>query len=437
MAVPHLRHHHYPAYLLDELNLTSLLNFTSLFNTSNDSTLEAPKNNEYATLYIYITSILIILCVISIAVNIVILTSALWIRGRVSSTLHISLSLAGADTFTLFMLALHLLMNSLMPVGLKVNYFRSNVCFLLFIESLRLGGIMTTMLHLLALAGHHYIGILLPLHHLTYLTPRTIHYAALFLWLLPSAFFLIYFSTLDNDGFNPPNCTIRFMTKKKFRSDFSMMFFTCLLLLIFIYVHIITLVRRHQESREKYRSNSQNGGRSKVNEKALLTTLLILGSIIVGWLPAVIFFYLSCDDGCMYKVEWKDKRAQIIVSAVIQALIICKNASNTYIYAFRMREIKTAISKMRAQLLPCCGGPPPRTWNSEHAYSQTSTRRTHRSVVYRLHSFPEPTRNGSQRNGSDRSNMRLHSFKRPPDGYQDQTFHCDDQANKKLVNTSL
>lgn len=221
IRVPHLRHnHHMSSYIWEDPNMTYLLINTN-YSTTPYITTDSPLNitiSPYNTpnphsqvMYLYIPSILIFLCAISIAINFVILTSVYWIRGRISPTLHISLSLAGADTFTLVMFAFGLVINSLLPRGLDVHYFDTKRCFALFIESLRLGGIMTTMLHLLALAGNHYLGILSPLHYPSYMTRRNIHYCALLLWLIPSTFLIIYFSTLKDEGFSAEGCPWRYV----------------------------------------------------------------------------------------------------------------------------------------------------------------------------------------------------------------------------------
>ena len=71
--------------------------------------------------YLYGTLPLIFFCVVSVAINIKILMSVHWIRRPLSPTLHISLSLAGADAFSSTALAIGLVMNSFIPLGLGVE----------------------------------------------------------------------------------------------------------------------------------------------------------------------------------------------------------------------------------------------------------------------------------------------------------------------------
>lgn len=76
------------------------------------------QNDETYKLYLYGTPPLILFCIISIAINVKILVSVYWIRRPLSPTLHISLSLAGADAFSSIALGVGLVMNSFLPVGL-------------------------------------------------------------------------------------------------------------------------------------------------------------------------------------------------------------------------------------------------------------------------------------------------------------------------------
>jgi melanocortin 2 receptor len=156
-------------------------------------------------LYKYTVPALLTFCVISLAINIRILISIYWIRRPLSPTLHISLSLAGADAYTSLILAVGLVVNSLLPVGLGIKF--ENECFPLFVETQRLGGVLVTVAHLLALACNHYLGILRPLHYLSIMTHRNTTICIILLWIVPIAYFVVYFSSVDGEGFQSQNCT--------------------------------------------------------------------------------------------------------------------------------------------------------------------------------------------------------------------------------------
>ena len=173
------------------------LNQTNITSNSNDETIKL--------MYKYTVPALLSFCIISLAINIRILICIYWIRRPLSPTLHISLSLAGADAYTSLILATGLVVNSLLPVGLGIKF--QNECFALFLETQRLGGVIVTVAHLLALACNHYLGILRPLHYLCIMTHRNTTICIVLLWVVPIAYFVVYFSSIDGEGFLSENCT--------------------------------------------------------------------------------------------------------------------------------------------------------------------------------------------------------------------------------------
>lgn len=184
------------------LNVTDADGLVILSNTSpipNRVTLMNSTDAELKPLYQYTVPALLFLCVLSVIYNIRILVSIFWIRRPVSSTLHISLSLAAADAFTSVTIGAGLLFNSLMQGSL-------GSCASLLLEAFRLTGIIATVGHLLALAMNHYLGIMRPLHVRSIMTYRNIAVIIALLWLLPAAFFFSYFSLVDGQGFQSFDC---------------------------------------------------------------------------------------------------------------------------------------------------------------------------------------------------------------------------------------
>jgi melanocortin 2 receptor len=174
-------------------------------NVSNISNISNSDDEAIRTMYKYTVPALLIFCIISLAINVRILISIYWIRRPLSPTLHISLSLAGADAYTSLILATGLVVNSLLPVGFGIRF--ENDCFALFLETQRLGGIIVVVAHLLALACNHYLGILRPLHYLSIMTHRNTTICIVLLWLIPIAYFVVYFSSVEGEGFQSQNCT--------------------------------------------------------------------------------------------------------------------------------------------------------------------------------------------------------------------------------------
>ncbi|XP_065338945.1 melanocortin receptor 5-like [Cloeon dipterum] len=300
------------------------------------------------TFYLYTIPPMLFLCLVTFIVNSVIVASSRWIRRPLSPTISISISLAMADAYASLVVAVGLVINSLLPVGFRVSLGDNVICYALALEAFRLGGIISSIAHLTALAVNHYIGILRPLHYASTMTPRTTSVVILLLWVLPIAFFFIYFSSMPDMGFRSPHCAYTFILYKKFRYVVFSMFFTPLLIMGAIYCHIFIIVRRHQASRRRF----QNSNQLARSVKAVKTTVMIMGTYVVGWMPAVLVFCLVCAD-CVYHFDTASRVTMLYIYTTINFLYILKTLVDPIIYAARMHEIKLALRKMRQS---ACGG---------------------------------------------------------------------------------
>ncbi|XP_050542375.1 trace amine-associated receptor 3-like isoform X2 [Daktulosphaira vitifoliae] len=318
------------------------------------------KAEDPHLLYITFTPILILLCLFTIIVNIILLLSTLWIKKPLSPTLYISLSLAGTDLYTSFLLGLSFTVHSLLPEGFQIVLMTN--CMSLVLEALRLGAIVTTAGHLLLLAFNHYIGILRPLHYSATVTHGTLSLFMIFLWIAPPSFLLTYFNMIPCQAFQSHHCSYDFLLESKFRSAFTAVLFGSLLTMGFIYYHIFTIVKRHQANRLLYKQSGSmyNKKSTRVNfkqstcsqqcktEKAVYTTLMIVGSVVIGWMPACLQYYLICNN-CVIQPDWSSLKIRFYTYFAINCLVILKSAVNSYIYAARMQDIQVAICKMYYQ----------------------------------------------------------------------------------------
>lgn len=139
---------------------------------------------------------------------------------------------------------------------------------------------------------------------------------------------------------------------------------------------------RSGSTRYRGSHNSRHGIRSQQrqmegNVKAIFTTLLILGSCVVGWVPAVITYIIVCSTGCPYsgpelrKIQMEHYVLFFYINFVVNLLIILKTLANPIIYSFRMAEIKVIAHFICAQHYRC----------TDQLFSfQEGTRRMHVSM---------------------------------------------------------
>lgn len=331
-------------------NTTSTAEIPTTIN--NDTTTIKKKQIDLLMQKLYLYSIppLLLFCLATVIVNTIIVISVRWIRRPLSPTLSFSVSLAAADAYASLVVGIGLVINSLLPVGLGIPPGRNDACYALTLEAFRLGGIIVTVAHLTALAINHYIGILRPLHYASTMTPRTTLICIILLWILPILFFFGYFSLIEGQAFRSLLCkNYQFLLLKKFRIMFSILFFGPLLIMGIIYIHIFIIVRRHQASRLRFQ-NSQQLARSV---KAIKTTVLILGTYIIGWMPAVLLYSLVCAD-CIYSFTAANRVTMFSLYTTCNFLYILKTFVDPIIYAARMHEIKMALKRMKMYCCRCC-----------------------------------------------------------------------------------
>lgn len=290
-------------------------------------------------------------------VNVKVIACVYWIRRPLSSTLLISLSLAVADACTSLFYGLALFLNSYLRC---VHSLEVPAAVGVVIEIGRLSGLVVTVAHLFALSGNHYLGILKPLHyHSSMINTRKVTITIILLWICPIVFVICcpLFVGLED-----------FISKFPYRLMFASMFFIPLIIMSFFYVHILIRVRKQQKVWSQFSRNGsmrwkavKTSSRNNVNQaqqqrqvegniRAIKTTLLILGSCVLGWMPAVLAYSIMCSEGCpisgKYLKEVSEKHPVLlhIMMWLKTFFLILKTLINPIIYTIRMTEIQVVIN---------------------------------------------------------------------------------------------
>ncbi|OQR69681.1 adrenocorticotropic hormone receptor-like [Tropilaelaps mercedesae] len=356
--------------------------------SDNGRTMSTNKSTEdplKQAVYEYAVPLLVLACVISTVSNLLVLVSLRWLRRSINPTLSLSLSLTFADAYASFMCGLGFVVNSYLPV---VNH-SLHQCFNLVLEALRLSGLVAAALNLLALSFNHYIGILRPLHYASTVTRRSAYIGIVLLWAVPLMLFFTYFSIVSGQGFQSSDCAdLRFLRQSRFSVLLGMLFTIPLMVMMFIYMHIFFIIRQHkigmlgQGAASTTNSNGQNvickktssnasvttsltsstctqASRRLQNVKAVYTTLLIIGTYLVGWMPAVFYYVFTCTDSCPFPITQISLRLRISMGVIVNALIVLKSLVDPFIYAARMPEISEALycmfhCRLRTNFRPTC-----------------------------------------------------------------------------------
>lgn len=79
--------------------------------------------------------------------------------------------------------------------------------------------------------------------------------------------------------------------------------------------------------------------------KALSTTLIVLGTYLICWMPAVLYYSLTCVDGCPFPINDISAESRLIAGFVTNALVILKAIVDPFIYTLRMADVKVALKR--------------------------------------------------------------------------------------------
>lgn len=236
--------------------------------------------------------------------------------------------------------------------------------------------------------------MLLPLPNLYFICP----------FLLSSHYNVDSFCTTT--AFLSSSCRIEFFLTLRYRLFLLLIFLTPLLLMLFIYIRIFIAIKKNDSRRQTlslgqatcstkntqtsliqmrwYKrvarmsletgsiatevtneslmneaetecSRSNRGSpestrvikRSHTHSKALYTTLLILGTYLFCWMPAVVFLALTCVDGCPFPITGIPTLSRVLISFPCNSLVVLKAIVDPFIYTLRMKEVKDAIKRAR------------------------------------------------------------------------------------------
>lgn len=277
---------------------------------------------------------------------------------RIGSKAHFMLicSLTLSDALVGFSVALHMLEKVLKPTNLNSREIsRVFHCTFISIKALNNTSFVISLLNLVAMAIDHYLAILKPLHHPSLLTTRRTVVIICMLWIFS---FIAGFSDFFTPFLINPHysgglnyCNRVFLNKYNEEYLVFTIAFGALGLMAFVYVRIYLKVRqRHRmplfkDTTEAIRASHQ---------RALITTLLILGTFIITWLPLCLFevvliIYVSIDPGYL-RAHTELLQRLTYANEVLYDLLLMNTIADPLIYAIRVPEVRLGYSRLYYKL---------------------------------------------------------------------------------------
>ncbi|XP_064612979.1 melanocortin receptor 5-like [Liolophura sinensis] len=294
----------------------------------------------------------IVLSVFSLLLNILSVVAILNVPGKISTQLRLAASLTMADVVVAFSVLLHTVLRTFS----RPTYLASSIpedrlvssCTLVFNFALNVSGHLVCLFNLVAMGLDHYIAVCKPLRYASIVTNRRTGYLILFCWLLASfggySMFFSGLSTYDKalPFFNYCDAVMH----NDYHSEYLVFAVASvsIFVLLFTYVSVFCEVQRIKK-RGVYNDRDKN------NWKTFWTTLLILCTFILCWMPSCLFqvtlVILVKRDPNTVRLYFP---RLIRTGQYLYCLMLCNCLADPIIYAIRVRDVQMGYRMMYFKL---------------------------------------------------------------------------------------
>ena len=291
-------------------------------------------NNDIVTVFNETYGVFVyVICSLGLIMNILNIAAILNAPEKVTAHPKLVISLAVSD------------MCVVMPELLKgiisiLPYVMSYFCFFIVVfYYIEPGVILVSLLNLLMLGIDHYIAIFKPLHYNRIVSKHRITLCIVLIWIF--GFVASVSETIPD--------TVYYFTNNESRNTFSFcdhMLFDYsprfpyvlvimeLIVLIILYTRIYVAYKKHVTRRQLFSPDEQH------NNKAIVTTLLIIVTFMIGWCPFSIMqiVYMTLHSGEPIYL-W-------FITHTFKSFIFLNSSCDALIYALRLDVVKQGYKVM-------------------------------------------------------------------------------------------
>ncbi|KAL8576326.1 hypothetical protein ACOMHN_006249 [Nucella lapillus] len=293
------------------------------------------------------------LCLLSLLANLLSITATLLGPHGLTTHLKLVVSLCLSD-MVLSVSTLSNLLNRIfntMPDFTTPPHERlAFACASTFHFALHTMAIVISLLNLLVMALDHYVAIMDPLHYPTLLSRANGTLIICFIWAVAfiggcSVFFA------DVSEFHKVSRHLNYCEYVQY-SDYQGEYLVFAIAITSFFVITYTYARIYVEVRRTYGSGLINRLDYARNRKALLTTLLIIGTFMFCWLPTCLFqiallIQVQVDKVTVHRLYATFLRANRYLNALLPLNSFC----DPIIYAFRLRDVQLGYRRLSQRCL--------------------------------------------------------------------------------------
>lgn len=300
-------------------------------------------SNEWSK-YAYIIALVPLLALSAIAMiaNCCVIIKFCRLKRNFTVNMKLTFSLAIADLWVSMLMLSALIGNSLVPQIVSRNH-ADMACFILTLEALKLGAIITSILHLLMLSANQCFSIINPFAHKVMITSSVCKLTLILIWMMPAFCFFLYFYGIPNQGFRSDRCTNLWPYHMR---PFRMIVFCVIALPMFLMIKsyaVIWVYVNKSSSFQRWMPVMALRKRTSVYKRQIqtvITTSLIVGTFVFSWFPSILLYLMVCVD-CFYRVSEVKPQLVFALSVTTMAVIFVKLSLNPFIYSPGIKTVRS------------------------------------------------------------------------------------------------
>ena len=204
---------------------------------------------------------------------------------------------------------------------------------------------MSTVLTITTMTLDHYVAIIQPLRYHVIFSRLRLVACLITLWVMSMLFGFTRFAVSSvmsvNDG--EPFTAFMLCFNKYIPRNLQYEFYclwapitTAIVIMMYVYIRVLIEIRKSAASMRNMIGHSQSCDHKK-NHRALITTLLILGTFIFGWVPYGI---------CALPIRITDVRVSLVVNNLLLILPVVNTVCDPLIYSIRLTKVRQSIRKV-------------------------------------------------------------------------------------------
>ena len=323
----------------------------AIFNETFGDSTEATSAHAHDVFALMLASLAIISNVLS-------LVAVCNIRINLNTPYRLIISLAASDILISSSVMLNIIINKLTDdyVGVEQESEGNNKqvfdCLYVFNKALNTTGLNVSLLNLMAMAVDHYIAILHPLYNRTFSRSCRTHVFVGGIWVVATVCgFSDFLSGISKySSFQRRYNYCDFVYQTRYQEEFTVfgIAFLTLSAMCVIYPRVIVTIQRVQ--RKKLGQRKRILPAFKV--KAVITSLLIVGTFMLCWLPQCLFqIVMIIQVRIDPESTWTMLHAYLTADQYLYNLLILNCILDPVIYAVRMRPVQMSYRRMFTR---CC-----------------------------------------------------------------------------------